>query len=113
MKEKLEHETGEHSGASHCSADLLRNEADRITKIREASGYENDPMAQIAWAMRMSAAWLDSLQAPERQTRYVKMQEEHQCEYESDGGGCKTCGKTAAESLLPNIGIDKTNPTGT
>jgi hypothetical protein len=27
---------------------------------------------------------------------------DHRCEYESDGGGCKTCGKTAAESLLPN-----------
>lgn len=59
-------------GALPCSADLLRAEASRIQDIRAKAGEnESGPLAPLAWALNVSAAWLDSLSAPERQTRYV------------------------------------------
>jgi hypothetical protein len=59
--------------ASPCSADLLRAEASRIHDIRNRSGEnEAGPLYPLAWALNLSAAWLDSLAAPERTTRYIE-----------------------------------------
>ena len=59
-------------GALPCSADLLRAEASRIQDIRNRSGESDGPLAPLAWALNVSAAWLDSMAAPERTTRYIK-----------------------------------------
>lgn len=63
---------GADSSPSLCSADLLRSEAERIRGIREKADKESDHLSALAWALNISAAWLDSLSAPERQTRFLR-----------------------------------------
>ena len=47
-------------GALPCSADLLRAEASRIQDIRAKAGENvSGPLAPLAWALNVSAAWLD------------------------------------------------------
>jgi hypothetical protein len=51
---------------------MLRAEADRIKDIRTKAGEdEAGPLLPLVWALNVAAAWLDSLAAPDRQTRYV------------------------------------------
>jgi hypothetical protein len=38
---------------------------------------------------------------------FLPNNENHECKYESDGGGCGVCGKTASESIIPQT--NKTN----
>lgn len=71
--EKPESPRGSGLGALPCSADLLRAEASRIQDIRTKAGEtESGPLAPLAWALNVSAAWLDSMAEPERTTRYIK-----------------------------------------
>ena len=65
-------ENGHGFPARPCSADLLRSEAERIRGIREKADKESDHLSALAWALNISAAWLDSMSAPERQTRFLR-----------------------------------------
>jgi hypothetical protein len=65
------------AGPPVCAADLLRQEATRVHDI-DAKSMEGEkpgtgPLGSVVWALRLSAAWLDSLQDPARQTRYSKL----------------------------------------
>jgi len=49
-------------------------------------------------------AMLNSVQFGEAQSKNPEDWENHECEYDSDGGACKICKKTVTETILPSAG---------
>lgn len=72
-----------------CSADLLRSESERVKAM-------NHPLLEhIHYGLSLAAAWLDSLQAAEQQTRYINAD---LLQKALDGAACAKCGATGTFS---------------